>query len=1015
MMSKKLVYGFDVGKGSLGICVREGHEIKELKSLTIDPLYGDITHLRTRRRVKRTIDAHKKRENWLKKFWVDSNLTPLNEDDERITKEYPKNGDNTIYNSSLLRLALLQGKQLEEWQIYKAFWSVIQRRGYDKSLPWASTQDQNEDEIENTKALDAYTSQLEALIKDEKYQYPCYLECCLMGLWAPEKPYDIKLKITHEAEKVRRGGYVTPRKLVEKEIRALYKNAEKQLKTLKGKEDEFIYGPGKVAYASYKQEEYKRYRGKEWDTQGVLSQKIPRFDNRILSKCQLMPLRNTCRANKKEYIEATFLLQLKNFRYRDITGNLRALTADELNKFYGAFEERVVSNKNHNVPKSDIKKFIKANCLADPTSEYEEIKINTGGRSRLCKPALVILRDIILNGKSPKEFDISKYVQNNDESKPEKGITKAEIEALLNRVGDSWETIHIGDKRDELFSLNEDKKVKQINKIIGSVNNPVVRHRLEWFYNELKKLESKHGKPNKVNIEFVRGDLSITGTKQAKDYEKFIKANEKNNKRRVEDLEKAGISAKQGLPRLKILEDQGFKCIYTGDPIGISDILKCEIDHIVPVSKCGNDAQYNRVLCLPKANQDKKDLTPYQWLSKDEDRWSDYLLRIVELTKSKKLPKKKAELLIAKDAEELIESYNGLAETGYIARLVQNIVAVHFGWPLQVKDEKRKIFVCNGRETAKIRRIYGLNKLLYGEEETNGNLTKKRDNPKHHALDAICISYYTDLRHKKNDRSSYDWEIEGFDRKYVEEKINNLIPKKVSRNVKKLRTKETIYAKYDEGNNKACLTVRKKLEDIDQKETTIKAIVDVSIKEDLLDKLSKKLSKQEWKEMLETYKHPNRKNCVVKRVLIKVSKPDTITKDSNGRERLGEFVDFGKGKTKGQFKHSDESQGQILYFDEKGIPRVRQIYSNISFSSVKKDLKEKKLKLYNEGMLFYSGCLINVLEKFSTNKNDQPKGIYKLRTIKSNCVVIIENLNGNEFTTSVKNLISSNFTIYKEE
>ena len=1014
-MTNKLVYGFDVGKGSLGICVRDGHKIKELKSLTIDPLYGDITHLRTRRRVKRTIESHKKREEWLKKFWERCNLTSLKEDDERMTREFPKNGDETIYNSGLLRVALLQGQQLEEWQIYKAFWSAIQRRGYDKNLPWASTQDLKEDEIENTKALDAYTSQLEDLIADKQYHYPCYLECCLMGLWSPEKPENFNIKVTHTAEKVRRGGFVAPRNIVEKEIRALYKNAEKQLPVLKGKEDEFLFGPAKEMYASYKVDKYKRYRGKEWDVQGVLSQKIPRFDNRIISKCQLMPLRNTCRANKKEYIETTFLLQLKNFRYRDVTGNLKSLKAEELKKFYDAFVERVVTNNNHNVPKSDIKKYIKKNCLADPTATYEEIKINTGGRSRLCKPALVILRDLILSGKSPKEFDISNYIQNDDETKPEKGITKVEIKNMLTRLGNSWETIHIGDKRDELFSLKEEEKIKTINEIIGGVNNPVVRHRLQWFYNELKKLEKDHGKPDKVNIEFVRGDLSITGTKQAKEYEKFIKSNEKKNKQRKEDLEKVGISAKQGIPRLKILEEQGYKCIYTGEPIGISDILKCEIDHIVPVSKCGNDAQYNRVLCLPKANQDKRELTPYQWLSKDEDKWSRYLQRIVELSKDKKLSKKKAELLISKDAVELIESYNGLAETGYIARLVQNIVAVHFGWPMQVKDQQRRIFVCNGRETAKIRRIYGLNKLLYGEEDTNGNLSKKRDNPKHHALDAICISYYTDLKHKKNERGYYDWEIEGFERKYIEEKINDLIPNKVSRNVKKLRTKETIYAKYDEGNNKACLTVKKRLEDIEPKEKVIKAIVDESIKEDLLDKLGEKLSKQEWKEMLESYKHPKRNNCKVKRVLIKVSKPETLTIDSSGRERLGEFVDFGKGKTMGQFKHSDESQGQILYFDEKNIPRVRQIYSNISYRSVKKDLKDNQLKLYKNGMLFYSGCLIEVPENFLAGKEELNKGIYKLTTIRSDGVVKIETLNGKDFLTSIKNLIGSNFTIYKEE
>ena len=46
---------------------------------------------------------------------------------------------------------------------------------------------------------------------------------------------------------------------------------------------------------------------------------------------------------------------------------------------------------------------------------------------------------------------------------------------------------------------------------------------------------------------------------------------------------------------------------------------------------------------------------------------------------------RKKELLIRNDAQELVRSYNGLAETAYIARLAQEIVALEFGWGLQTQ------------------------------------------------------------------------------------------------------------------------------------------------------------------------------------------------------------------------------------------------------------------------------------------------------------------------------------------
>ncbi|MEI8390782.1 MAG: type II CRISPR RNA-guided endonuclease Cas9, partial [bacterium] len=950
----------------------------------------------------------------------------------RLKQEFPSKNDENIYTSCLLRIALLQNKQLEEWQIYKALYSAIQRRGYDNSLPWMNSKKaiKQADDEENEKFVNEYVSLLKEMIPNENYHLPCYLDASLMGLWNYTKPTDFELRINHNAQPVRVGGRVAPRNIVEKELKLLFENAKKQLSKLSSiNTEEFLYGEGQEAYSSYKNIAYSKFRGKEWDSQGVLSQKIPRFDNRIISKCQLMPLRNVCKADSNICTDVKILMALKNFRYVDIKGERKALTAKEIKKLFEEKKNYIRDKKKLN--KTDIKKFLKENSIIiSPNNEINEIKVNVSGRARFCMPALKIIKEIILSGISPLNFDYANHIKNVDDNNPEKGVTKTEIENILKRLGDSWENIHIGDNRDELLEKAINNPEQEVLKTIGSVPNPVVRHRLQWFYNELKNLSNAHGKPQEIIIEFIRdGEKnSLLGKKKIEEYQRTINENEKNNKELVKKLETYNISIKQGLERLKLLEIQEGKCIYTGTPIQISEILDCEIDHIVPVSENGNDALYNKVLCIKKANQDKKGRTPFSWFKseKTEEEWHDYILRISKL---KRLGNKKAELLIKENPHELIESYNGLAETAYIARIAQKIVALHFGWGLQTKDESRKIFVSNGSETAKLRKIYKLNSLLYSEDTDIKNI-KNRSNPKHHALDALCISYSRELKPKKQDNGKYVWHVEGLNPENIKTELNKLIPYTVKRNFEEITLKETFYAKklfVENGEKIYKLTVKKNLkEEILSKKTNkdrinfIKSIVDEQLKEILLQKLIENPNSEELQEFLNKLKHPKR-NSLVKRVLLVPQNLDKckeidiqIDKKSCKRERIGKFLDLGNKDTKGQFKASKQHQGQIIYFDEKGKPKVIPIYSHLSLKKTTQQIKNKNLELYKKGKMFYSGCLINIPEDFKDSKGNIKKAWkYELKTIKSNGQVELKSLDGEPISTSVINLIVANFDLFE--
>ena len=173
------IWAFDLGKASIGEAVRQGNDFPHKASLLIPselarrgPASASGTPA-NRYRAWRTRQAHKAREAWLDEVWTAAGLEVLRgrqveyvggwevqkrkrvkgkiklkkkivggqwmlaaSGDPRLERELaPPGDDRTCYTSCLLRIKLLRGEKLEPWQIYKAFFSAIQSRGYGP-VPW---------------------------------------------------------------------------------------------------------------------------------------------------------------------------------------------------------------------------------------------------------------------------------------------------------------------------------------------------------------------------------------------------------------------------------------------------------------------------------------------------------------------------------------------------------------------------------------------------------------------------------------------------------------------------------------------------------------------------------------------------------------------------------------------------------------------------------------------------------------------------------------------------------------
>ena len=852
----KTVWAFDLGKGSIGEAVRCGDKFLHKASLLIPAEFAETKTAAGRRRMWRTRQAHKAREQWLDEVMRQAGIEVLhgrNYDkmgkwkvgepaDERLEREFAEPGNPTCYTSCLLRIKLLRGEKLEPWQIYKALHSAIQRRGYDPNIPWknrsqrkAKPGDANDDDAGTEARMQQFEKELEAMSpgKDE-YKFSCYFDAWKMGLWNPDKPKELKDRIDCRTESTR--NQIVPRKLVDKEIRALAEAAAKHYPKLKGQPDYLLYGPAKTPYASFDAKLRKQHHLKEGganDWQGVLGQKIPKFENRILNDCALIPRLYVCRnPSREDYkdlsedkllpAQVTFLMKLKNMRVEKKTPRQQCgLAATQIKEI---FDEYNPKRKYHLTPTQwknwclhfDVlpitdagEKGKDAPNEIDGQKKKQESDVIEGptdsGRSRFSRPALRILRALILNGEKPSAMhkklvardsallaqigmdildkppikekkDAAGNVVRNYVEQPRPWLLVSDLSFLLvmRKTGakdDSWEDLFIPNQRlDQVVQeisiagqsgnaqAQRKQRDKAIQKLIGSQNDPKVRHRLATFWERLQLLEEAHGVPDQVVLEFIREDFM--GEKAKKKLKEF-------QDKRATDRKKA--RAYGGL-KFELYEAQGGLCLYGKQVIKDGKCIALEnglplpntagwdelvIDHIVPreAPYNGPDSMVNYVLTTPEANNAKGKRTPFDWFHQDRlEQWDSYKNFVTP--KIGTLGGKKVQLLTRADAAALVTKYTSLAETAWISKLAQTLIRLHFGWPLEHERGKERLTIVPGGLTGRIRRKYLLNTLLDErfknlptnqiQPENEEAAEKDRTDNRHHALDAMLISFFPD-------------------------------------------------------------------------------------------------------------------------------------------------------------------------------------------------------------------------------------------------------------------------------
>jgi len=627
--------------------------------------------------------------------------------------------------------------------------------------------------------------------------------------WDDQEDPANQFKNANERDPYARLPAIFPRQMVEAELLALCQAAGRLLPELAGRGHEIAYGPTGVPYptiprrnpAKTAEEERRRnglaalpddqrkkfVRGKEAEWQGALGQKAPTFDNRGPAPCVLIPRFNVAKCDlrfeKSEAVpdsilaaEVSFLLQAKNFRFApevadetQPSGFRDFLHPHELNQLYqdhfkATVLTRLVEGKTGaaltgRMLGNWLSTNVGRNRVPKPGQEGNGKHVidmpKATGRSRFSRPALRLVKALLLSGLSPVEFKAAVLDLGNaafDELReslklgtaasgglnqdPMKGMIADDLK-FLDKIGASWQKISIRDERleglNEVSQAEEEARRAAITRMISMEINPKIRHRLTLLDQLLDEVVAKEGVPERVVLEFAREEW--LGPKRRKELMAFQEQRKQENI--TARLRLGGGAPPKMLLKHQLCDEQGHRCLFCGlnfsapDSVDVVDgslsFENAELAHIVADTKGGPRAYVNLVLACQACNRAQGTLYHAEAFAQRRfpREWDSFVADVQRCSTMRPFKKKILSTKSEDEAAEMVQNKTALQETAWIAKLARVLICLKFGWRLDSEGEERRIVVVTGSVTNRVAMRYGLYSLLGGPERVKELNAKK--------------------------------------------------------------------------------------------------------------------------------------------------------------------------------------------------------------------------------------------------------------------------------------------------
>ncbi|MBP6576766.1 MAG: type II CRISPR RNA-guided endonuclease Cas9 [Chryseobacterium sp.] len=309
----------------------------------------------------------------------------------------------------------------------------------------------------------------------------------------------------------------------------------------------------------------------------------------------------------------------------------------------------------------------------------------------------------------------------------------------------------------------EDRVLKEQLEILpkNSLRNPVVEKILNQMINLVNEVSKEYGRPDEIRIELAR-ELKNNAEERANMTSEISKATIQHQKYAEVLQREFGIKSpsRNDIIRYKLyleLSNNGYKDLYTDTKIERENLFtdKYDIDHIIPQSRFFDDSFSNKVLVPRGANLKKGNFTAFDYLEiEGKEQLEKFLNTIKDLFDKSIISKAKFEKLQKKGVDigdGFIE--RDLRNTQYIAKKAKEIL---FGIT-------NSVVPTTGRITDKLRedwnlvntmkelnlekyRKLGLTETVInskGEEKQRIIDWTKRNDHRHHAMDALTIAFTT--------------------------------------------------------------------------------------------------------------------------------------------------------------------------------------------------------------------------------------------------------------------------------
>jgi CRISPR-associated endonuclease Csn1 len=303
---------------------------------------------------------------------------------------------------------------------------------------------------------------------------------------------------------------------------------------------------------------------------------------------------------------------------------------------------------------------------------------------------------------------------------------------------------------------------RQAEVSLDDVRNPVARRALSEMTKQVRAIVQTHGLPDRIHVELAR-DVG-KGVEERDEISRGIeKRNKERDRLRKDYAELLGGAEpnQEELLRFELWREQAMRCLYTDEAI-TPDMLRAgdtrvQVDHILPWSRFGDDSFVNKTLCLARANQQKRNRTPWEWFTAEmPEAWEAFERRVESCIGMK--GRKKRGFYLRRNAAEVESMFRNrnITDTRYATRVLLGMLA-----RMYPQDGQRHVLARPGALTAKLRQGWGLEGLKKGPDG------KRLADDRHHALDALVVAATSEAMLQRLTRQFQEAERRGLPRGFA--------------------------------------------------------------------------------------------------------------------------------------------------------------------------------------------------------------------------------------------------------